>query len=341
MTDTSKMTLSQVNAKLKALPLGEHKLTDILQIIQNWDCPQQDTIDCFVNAFPNIINNGQSKIYLKDVWVDLRYQRKLCMTNINKNLKYNEGFVPHMAGHIDVAIRPNGKIYVWDGFRRAIMALMCGVEELTVSEYKHSNEITNTDASKFEAGMFLIKNGKNEIMGSNEIFFARYHKGEEKAVKMENTLRRARINICGLNPGGKNMGAFASVEKALGYQEVVDNKNIQKKILDEYFIDSSIAIQEAWPNSASMVASLLIGLANVRGIIRETNDLEITNCELNDELKAYANCGYKQNTLTTNVIKNKVTESVTYNIFKKVLKKNGQSKLLSGLSDEDLDMLDN
>ena len=75
--------------------------------------------------------------------------------------------------------------------------------------YKHDSKINNTKARQYEAELFLARNSKNEVMGANEIFFARYAKGESEAIKMGDVLHRANINICGLKPGGKNMGGFA------------------------------------------------------------------------------------------------------------------------------------
>jgi hypothetical protein len=42
-------------------------------------------------------------------------------------LKSHGTFNKEAAGHIDVAVRPNGKIYVWDGFRRTFMAGIVGL----------------------------------------------------------------------------------------------------------------------------------------------------------------------------------------------------------------------
>ncbi len=81
-----------------------------------------------INSFVAVLDDkedGESLYDLNDLWVDLNYQRKLKLKNLLNNLKSNKGYSTEKAGHIDIAIRPNGKAFVWDGFRRAVMALIC------------------------------------------------------------------------------------------------------------------------------------------------------------------------------------------------------------------------
>ena len=227
MANTGKMTFDKVRTALKDLPLGDHKLIDIVAIVKKCDTFTDETLDSFIGAF---YDKNSSTVKLEDLYVDLTYQRKLKLDNLLKNLKRNKGFSKEKAGHIDVARRPNGRLYVWDGFRRAIMALICNMDKIAVSIYTHDPKINNTKARQYEAELFLARNSKNEVMGANEIFFARYAKGESEAIKMGDVLHRANINICGLKPGGKNMGGFAFVEKSLGYHEVVDNKKLLRQL---------------------------------------------------------------------------------------------------------------
>jgi hypothetical protein len=335
MANTGKMTFDKVRTALKDLPLGDHKLIDIVAIVKKCDTFTDETLDSFIGAF---YDKNSSTVKLEDLYVDLTYQRKLKLDNLLKNLKRNKGFSKEKAGHIDVARRPNGRLYVWDGFRRAIMALICDMENIAVSIYTHDPKINNTKARQYEAELFLARNSKNEVMGANEIFFARYAKGESEAIKMGDVLHRANINICGLKPGGKNMGGFAFVEKSLGYHEVIDNEKVVKTIKDDDFIDSALSIQSAWPTNGSVGSYLVCALANVRSIIRE-NDPETTEGELDRALAKYAE-NNSQKSLTESRVSNKPLESVTFSILKKVLKKNGQSKKLSGLSDDDIAMLE-
>jgi hypothetical protein len=335
MANTGKMTFDKVRTALKDLPLGDHKLIDIVAIVKKCDTFTDETLDSFIGAF---YDKNSSTVKLEDLYVDLTYQRKLKLDNLLKNLKRNKGFSKEKAGHIDVARRPNGRLYVWDGFRRAIMALICDMEKIAVSIYTHDPKINNTKARQYEAELFLARNSKNEVMGANEIFFARYAKGESEAIKMGDVLHRANINICGLKPGGKNMGGFAFVEKSLGYHEVIDNEKVVKTIKDDDFIDSALSIQSAWPTNGSVGSYLVCALANVRSIIRE-NDPETTEGELDRALAKYAE-NNSQKSLTESRVSNKPLESVTFSILKKVLKKNGQSKKLSGLSDDDIAMLE-
>ena len=332
-------TFDEVKKELKDLPLGDHKFTDIIKIITSCTTFTDETINSFVGA---VYEEFDSTVPLDELYVDLTYQRKLKLLKILQHLKrkYNGkmGFSKEKAGHIDIAIRPNGRKYVWDGFRRAIMALLCNMKEIACSVYTHNPNISNLKARQYEAELFLARNDKNETMGAAEIFFARVAKGEEQAKEMRSVLDRANIDILGLRPGGKQMGGFAFVEKMLGYHERVEGEKVTKTIEDDNFIDASLSIQSAWSTNSSVGSYLVCALANTRALIKE-NDPTTTEGMLDKMLADYAK-NNTQKSLTENRISNKPLESVTYNILKKVMKKNGDAKKLSGLAAEDISIIE-
>src|SRR5210317_1603119 len=167
MATTGKMTFDEVNTALKNLPLGEHKLIDIVAIILKCETFKEETLKSFVEA---TFGKGESVVKLDELYVDLNYQRKLKLKNLLRNLKTSKGFSKEKAGHIDVAVRSNGKKFVWDGFRRSIMALLCKMTEIAASTYNHADEFDSKKARRYEAELFLARNAKNEEMGADEIY---------------------------------------------------------------------------------------------------------------------------------------------------------------------------
>ena len=338
MAISGKKTFAQVQAELLALPLGEYLVSEIVKIIQQCDTLPKKSIDSFVPALYDK-EDGESLYELSKLWVDLNYQRKLKLKNLLNNLKSHKGFSKEKAGHIDIAIRPNGKAFDWDGFRRAVMALLCGMEKIAVSVYKHKRSRSNIDCRQYEAELFLARNAKNEAMGANEIFFARYAKGEAEALKMNTVLTRANINVCGLKPGGKNMGGFAFVEKSLGYHERMDGEVVNKQISDDDFVFASQLIQSAWSKDPSIGAYLVCGLANTRAILRSDSDSDYDDTDIEEAITKYASSN-TQKDLSDNRVSNKPLQSVTYNILKYAMKLNGKSKKLSGLNSDEIDIIE-
>ena len=337
MAISGKKTFAQVQSELLALPLGEYLISNIVKIIQQCDTLQEKTINSFVAVLDDK-EDGESLYDLNDLWVDLNYQRKLKLKNLLNNLKSNKGYSTEKAGHIDIAIRPNGKAFVWDGFRRAVMALICRKKNnaIAVSAYKHNRD---RDCRKYEAELFLARNAKNEAMGANEIFFARLAKGEDEAIKMNTVLTRANINVCGLKPGGKNMGGFAFVEKSLGYHERMEDQVVNKHISDDDFVFASQLIQSAWSKDPSIGAYLVCGLANTRAILKSDSDSDYDDTDIEEAITKYAS-SHKQADLSDNRVSNKPLQSITYNILKYAMKLNGKSKKLSGLNSDEIDIIE-
>ena len=58
------------------------------------------------------------------------------------------GFDIEAAGYVDVAIRPKTLYTVWDGFRRCIMAGLCGYEHINVSKTIHDPHASDKDCQK-------------------------------------------------------------------------------------------------------------------------------------------------------------------------------------------------
>ena len=116
------MKKSQAFAEIMALK-GVQQVKKIVEILLSIDNLKQDTIDKLNRAQAY---TEESLVPLEDIWVDLTYQRKLRLQAIINRLTESGGFDKDVAGHIDLAIRTDGKKFVWDGFHRVIMAGISG-----------------------------------------------------------------------------------------------------------------------------------------------------------------------------------------------------------------------
>jgi len=75
--------------------------------------------------------------------------------------------------------------------------------------------------------------------------------------------------------------------------------------------------------------------------LRKSDTTNFTDADIENKLVSYATVkGNSQKSLTENRISNKPLESVTYIILRDVMKLNGKSKKLSGLDDEDIDLIE-
>lgn len=329
-------TFAQVESELKQLPLGEYYLTEIVDIIAQCDTFKSKTTDAFVGIS---YDESESLADLETLKVDLNYQRKLKIKTLLKNLRKSDGFSKEKAGHIDVAIRKGDNKFVWDGFRRSIKALLCNMKKIAVSNYKHPKSRSIEDCRKYEAELFLYRNGKHEPVGTNELFFTRYATGEKEAKKLKSVLDRANINVCGLRPGGRSVNGFSFYEKALGYQERFDDTKINKVVSDDDFVFAANLLADVY-KKGTLSAYFITALASVRQILDNDKETDFIDDDIQNKLKAYAlnkdgTIKTKMSVILENQLKNKPLESVTYNILKDIMKMNGRCRTLSGLSVDD------
>ena len=116
---------SEVAAALATLKINKtNSIKEIVDTIKQVCNHQTDT----TNSLKMISGNysGVGCVMLDELYVDMTYQRRIRLAKIINKLKKVHGFDNRVAGAIDIAIRPDGKVFVWDGLRRAIMVGMCG-----------------------------------------------------------------------------------------------------------------------------------------------------------------------------------------------------------------------
>ena len=90
---------------------------------------------------------------LDGLYVDMTYQRVLRLQEIINKIK-ESGFDIEAAGYVDVAIRPKTLYTVWYGFRRCIMAVLCGYEHINVSKTIHDPHASDKDCQKKKQDYF-------------------------------------------------------------------------------------------------------------------------------------------------------------------------------------------
>jgi len=129
------MKFSEAAGLLANLKYQDYKLKDLVDIGKSVTNFKQTTLEQI--ELPKQYDNSPSLVQIKELKVDIRYQRKMRFKKLIDKLKSAGTFNKEAAGHIDVAKRPNGDLYVWDGFRRAFMAGICELETIPASIYYH------------------------------------------------------------------------------------------------------------------------------------------------------------------------------------------------------------
>ena len=225
------MKKSQAFAEIMALK-GVQQVKKIVDILLSIDNLKQDTIDKLNRAQPY---TEEGLVPLEDIWVDLTYQRKLRLQALINRLIESGGFDKDVAGHIDLAIRTDGKKFVWDGFHRAVMAGLSGLKTMPVSLYEHDKTLSITDQVKKEARMFKVRNANQSPMEPGEIFKAEVVFEDETALKILKLLKECELDVEGTNPEAKHsLGGFSILRK------------LWDKIDHRFFKDSSDIIRDSW-----------------------------------------------------------------------------------------------
>ena len=250
---------SEIAFKLKNLPLGEHRLINIIKLIVDADQFQKEGL--FNNSpFGRIINKPYNDNFypdeiirnlreffpngLEDLWVDISYQRVLKLKKLIEHLRRKDMngsdllFNKMLCGSVDIAIRPNGKGYVWDGFRRCIIALLNGIRFIKASVEPHDSSTSTEDCRKLEAFVYEIKNGESESMTKEELYKSGIVYQKEDALKLQKVINEMCVDVLGTNPGNPELGAFSE------FQDTVLKEKLETT---DYLVQASFKQQKAWP----------------------------------------------------------------------------------------------
>mgnify|MGYP003335640316 FL=1 len=259
--------------------------------------------------------------------------RSMRLQQLVNKLKASNGFVTEAAGHIDVALRPDGSLFVWDGFRRSLMASLAGMDQIPASIYTHPKNRTIRECEEYEAKMFKIRNADTEKMKPEEIFRSKIVYRDPEALSFLEFLRECAVDVEGLNPNNPQLGGFVQVYNS--YKSWITEDNL---------ILASHIIQDTWSEDAAISGYLLCGL----GQFLDAN-LKIDNSydeeEIRDAFIEYVNLipPKKQDSLTRNRLSGLTNQSVAYSIATNVMKMNKRNLKefveALDLAEEDVEML--
>ena len=367
---------SEVTYQLRTLPIGKYKLIDIIKIIVESDPHQKEGL--FNNSpYGRIVNKPfDDKFYeeriiqelkevfpngLEDLWVDITYQRLLKLKKIVEHLRRKDmngiedlHFNKMLCGSIDIAVRPDGKGYIWDGFRRSIIALLNGKRFIKSSIEYHNKSMSVEDCQKQEAFVYEIKSGHSETMAKEELYKSGIVYEKPEALKLQKVVVEMCVDVLGTNPGNPELGAFSE------FQDTVLKERLDST---DYLVQASFKQQKAWDKDQTLTGYLTCGLAKFLDVLEKEDEdghsvcpnisfhtahpnTEGT-CDVENALVKYAGryldkdgtvrYKHKQNDLCANRLAGKSIESVSFNIGRVVmgLDKSQQFELLAALGFED------
>jgi hypothetical protein len=309
------MKLREAAGKLATLDYLDYDLKELTDIGKSIDNFKKTTLDVIepVKPYDSTDNSLQNLSKMK---ICIKYQRKMRLKLLLEKIKKENGFNKEAAGHIDVAIRPNGDMYIWDGFRRAFMASLVGLEFIPASVYRHPANRTEKQCEEYEAKMFKIRNADTENMKQEEIFRSKIIYRDPAALKFLDFLRECKVDVEGLNPGNKSLGAFVQLHSSW----------LNGSINEDNLIVASRILQNSWRTDSNISGYLICGL----GMFMDVNDTQDESCseaEVEEFFQDYINVmpPKKQESLIKHRLSGLANESIAYSIAVNVMKLKGKS----------------
>lgn len=324
------MSFTEVDTYLKNLELKSYSLVEIANIIRNIPTLKKEGIFSDVMD-DNYYNNNElifhpqtgEKISLLDVKVDLTYQRVLKLKTLIQHLRAKDkdnnpmNYDKMCAGSIDIAIRPEGEIYVWDGFRRSLIALLKGVKYPLFSITVHPKTKSVKECRAIEAFAFKKRNGDNEAMARDELYKSGIAFGDPKDLKTQQILTDSKLDVLKTIVGAETtLSGFAEFEDSI----------IKDRIKEEHLILASRIVRHSWPKDATCSSYVICGLALYIQLIENGSvdwSYNITGwddgtCEFLPKFKKYA-AKNNQTQLTRNRLSNMGVATIAYRIGANVI----------------------
>jgi hypothetical protein len=303
------MKMSEASGQLANLNYQNYNLKDLLDIAKSINNFKQVTLKSIV-APTQYDSSNSDLVKLSELKICTHYQRKMRLKKLVDKLRSFGGFNKETAGHIDVAVRPNGDMYVWDGFRRAFMAGLVGLECIPVSRYNHPANRTEKQCEEYEALMFKMRNADTETMKQEEIFRSTVVYREPEALQFLDFLRECKLDVEGLNLGNKSLGGFVQLFTAWNNQHISLGN----------LVSASEIIQKTWSNDPLVSGYLLCGIGKFLDVNDEV-DSPIDIQEIQEAFHKYidANPPKKQDSLTGRRLNKAPNQSIAYCIALYVL----------------------
>ena len=341
-------TFTEVNKFLSELPIGDHKLTDIVKKIRSVSSPKhKKQINLAKQEAPPEYLSRCSGHNLNDVWVDISYQRSLKLKKIYDHLKLKDendndvGFSSTLCGTVDFAIRPNGKVFVWDGFRRCIISMLKGINKIPTNDVIHDPSWSDRRCQKKEAFSFTQKNSAMEPMKQEELFKAGCAQGNEFYLGIKEVLVGCELDVLQINQGKAKLGGYVEFEKLVTkspFSEGVTQSS------NSFIEEASKLIQSAWPNE-EVSGFMLSGFGHYLHANEvdgdNGNQFYIDRAGIEEKLETYVKEKKgTQSSCTKDRLHSKPRQSVAWRICKNVFDMSSidASKFI-GMDDEQSEML--
>ena len=321
---------TEVDKYLKNLELKTYSIKEIADVIRNIINLAKEGLfvddydDDFYKDIELILNpNTGKKINLEDCYVDLTYQRVLKLKQLVDHLRSEDQdgnpmqYDKMCAGSIDLAIRPDGKCYVWDGFRRSLIALLKGVRYPLFSIEVHPKTWSIKKCRAREAFAFKKRNGDNEAMARDELYKSGIVFENPKDLKTKGILEESGLDVLKTVPDAeKDLSGFAEWEDTI-VKERVDPLSL---------IKASKIVSLGWKDESTVSSYVACGLslyiqrladdvlswsANVTGRDDET-------CDFVPLVRKYAE-KHNMTELTKNRLSNMGVATVAFRIATQVL----------------------
>ena len=315
---------------------GIVKLEAIINILKSIDNFQQDTLDKL-----NPVDDYDDGTPIDQIYIDLDYQRKLKSQEIIDRLLNHDGYDKTAAGHLDLALRNDGRLFCWDGFHRGIMAGIAGCTRIPCSMFEHTKGTKPTKEKEIEANKFELRNGHASKVSAGALFKSQVTGQRPEALATLEVMKTCKLNIEGVNPDvdAYDLGGFAFFLKHYANYEVRHLKT------------ASTIIRKTWDDKKTMSVTLLIGLAHYLTASQKPDVRVIDSIEVQDKIKEIVGTGKKkknQQYFLKPMLKGKTAESVSYNLVEKGLSdlyndKGEEVKSFFkqiGLEDDELDSLE-
>lgn len=300
---------------LATLKYQDYFVQDLIDIGKSVDNFKSTTLDRI--SLPTQYDSTNSGLVpIKILRVDIAYQRKMRFKKLVDKLKKEGGFNKETAGHVDIAVRPDGTRYVWDGFRRIFMAGLVGLEQIPASVYYHPANRTLKQCQEYEAKMFKIRNSETESMKPEEIFRSEIMYRDPKALEFLDFLIECKLDVEELNAGNKTLGGFVQLHN------VWRNNHISHDNL----IEASRIIQNTWPTTPNVSGYLLCGIGKFLDINDEI-DYSIDLEEIKEKFHDYVNTNppKNQDSLTSRRLNKSPNTSIAYYIALYVMNMSGDT----------------
>lgn len=253
----SSTKFGDIDAALQNLQHNKtYSIADIVFTIKQISNLQQTTLDSIKVSTP-YDNTNPNLVPINNLKVDMTYQRRMRLRKLLKKLLDKGYFDKDAAGFIDVALRTDGSLVVWDGFRRVIMAALTGLTHIPCSQTRHPETLPLSEQPKVEARLFKIRNTPEKI-SPEETFKADVVYEDEKAIKVKTLLEDCNLDVEGIIGKGIELGGIAEVLSNFeNWKKNPGNFEWER----QYWISASFMIQSLYPAQNVVSTYLLRDLA--------------------------------------------------------------------------------